>query len=73
MATSKALKMTPTCAAVVGHYAGIPAARAAVDRMRSDVFLKAQNRSKTAGWLQDIEEWPYTAVTEAGRAAVAED
>jgi hypothetical protein len=61
------LKMTRTCETVIRRYAGEPTAG---DEMRSDVFLKAVNRCKRAGWLQDTQEWPYTGITEAGLIAI---
>lgn len=67
MGSTKELAMTPTCATVIARYCGEPSAG---DEMRSDVFLKAVNRCKKAGWLTDIEEWPYTGATEKGRAAI---
>lgn len=64
------LAMTPTCAAVVAHYAGNPTPAAT---MRLDVFQKAVTRCTQAGWLTGTDVWPYTAPTPAGLAAAGLD
>ncbi len=63
----EALKMTDTCAKVIRYFAGD---RTATAGMRGDVFGKAETRSRRAGWLESIDAWPHTGVTDAGREAI---
>lgn len=67
MAQPITLPMTPTCAAVIRHYAGDPLP---ARTMRLDVFQKAVTRCTRAGWLEDIDAWPYTGATATGRQAI---
>jgi hypothetical protein len=59
--------MTPTCEAVIRYFNG---EHGAIEGMRRDVFGKAEQRCRKAGWLADSDSWPYTAVTNAGRSAI---
>jgi hypothetical protein len=68
MSKPEPLKMTPTCEAVIRHYAGDK--NDTVKFMRLDVFQKAVTRCTRAGWLESTDVWPYTGVTELGRRAI---